>query len=67
MHKTKCPGCKTTTYLGGNNKFAPFCSERCKNLDLGAWAEEKYSIPDEKLSLEENINSAIIEDNWDIN
>ncbi|UUZ55935.1 DNA gyrase inhibitor YacG [Massilia sp. H-1] len=27
------------------NKFRPFCSERCKQIDLGAWAEEKYTIP----------------------
>jgi len=27
------------------NKFRPFCSERCKQIDLGAWAEEKYVIP----------------------
>ncbi len=28
-----------------NNEHRPFCSERCKLLDLGAWADEKYSIP----------------------
>jgi len=28
-----------------DNKFRPFCSERCKQIDLGAWAEEKYTIP----------------------
>jgi endogenous inhibitor of DNA gyrase (YacG/DUF329 family) len=27
------------------NKYRPFCSERCKQIDLGAWAEEKYTIP----------------------
>jgi endogenous inhibitor of DNA gyrase (YacG/DUF329 family) len=27
------------------NKYRPFCSERCKQIDLGAWAEEKYAIP----------------------
>jgi len=26
------------------NKFRPFCSARCKQLDLGAWAAEKYRI-----------------------
>jgi endogenous inhibitor of DNA gyrase (YacG/DUF329 family) len=26
------------------NKFRPFCSERCKQIDLGAWASEKYVI-----------------------
>ncbi|MEY3263761.1 MAG: hypothetical protein RL717_1238, partial [Pseudomonadota bacterium] len=27
------------------NKYRPFCSDRCKQIDLGAWAEEKYVIP----------------------
>jgi hypothetical protein len=27
------------------NKYRPFCSERCQQIDLGAWAEEKYTIP----------------------
>jgi len=27
--------------------FRPFCSERCKNVDLGAWASERYAIADE--------------------
>jgi endogenous inhibitor of DNA gyrase (YacG/DUF329 family) len=27
------------------NEFRPFCSERCKLIDLGAWADEKHSIP----------------------
>lgn len=30
-----------------NNPFRPFCSERCKLIDLGAWANEDYSIPAE--------------------
>ena len=28
------------------NRFRPFCSERCKNIDLGAWSSGSYSIPD---------------------
>jgi len=28
-----------------DNPFRPFCSERCKLIDLGAWAEERYAIP----------------------
>ena len=33
--------------------FRPFCSERCKQIDLGAWAEEKYTIPAVNLPLED--------------
>ncbi|HAK32599.1 MAG TPA: DNA gyrase inhibitor YacG, partial [Acinetobacter radioresistens] len=28
-----------------NNEFRPFCSERCKMIDLGAWANEEYRVP----------------------
>ena len=29
------------------DKWRPFCSERCKLLDLGNWVDEKYRVPDE--------------------
>ena len=35
------------------NEFRPFCSERCKLLDFGAWANEEYSFPVEETSLTE--------------
>ena len=35
-----------------NNAFYPFCSKRCKLIDLGAWFDSKYSIP-----ANENTNS----------
>ena len=38
----KCPICKKPVQAGDPN--APFCSERCRLLDLGAWADEKYVI-----------------------
>lgn len=38
----KCPICKRTVSLG--DPFMPFCSERCKMVDLGNWASEKYVI-----------------------
>jgi uncharacterized protein len=44
MRRVKCPECgKEADYEG--NEFRPFCSERCKLLDLGAWADEKYALP----------------------
>ena len=46
MTMVKCPTCgKETEYEG--NEFRPFCSERCKLLDFGAWADEKYAVPAE--------------------
>ena len=42
--KNNCPTCsKSFNYILGN-AFNPFCSERCKLLDLGAWASEKFII-----------------------
>ena len=40
-----CPSCGRKVEWAEQNKFRPFCSERCKQIDLGAWAEEKYAIP----------------------
>lgn len=41
--KFHCPICKKPTDSESNAEF-PFCSERRKLLDLGAWASEKYVI-----------------------
>ena len=38
----KCPICKKETAPG--SPWMPFCSERCKLIDLGNWASEKYVI-----------------------
>ena len=43
----KCPHCRKEAPLAGN-PFRPFCSERCKMIDLGTWATEGYRIPGEK-------------------
>ena len=39
-----CPTCGKKVEWTEANKYRPFCSERCKQIDLGAWAEEKYKI-----------------------
>jgi len=43
--KYSCPICKTSTDSETSADF-PFCSERCRLLDLGAWAAEKYVVSD---------------------
>jgi endogenous inhibitor of DNA gyrase (YacG/DUF329 family) len=43
----RCPGCGGDSVYGPANLFRPFCSERCKNLDLGAWASESFRVPTE--------------------
>jgi endogenous inhibitor of DNA gyrase (YacG/DUF329 family) len=45
MTVVACPTCAKQVEWTPANKFRPFCSERCKQIDLGAWAEEKYTIP----------------------
>jgi endogenous inhibitor of DNA gyrase (YacG/DUF329 family) len=51
--RVKCPQCgKEVEYEG--NEFRPFCSERCKLLDFGAWAEEGYSLPAEPTEMTES-------------
>jgi endogenous inhibitor of DNA gyrase (YacG/DUF329 family) len=44
--KVKCPTCKNEVEWTEQNPFRPFCSERCKILDLGDWAMEKQAIPE---------------------
>lgn len=41
--KITCPICKTVT-TWHENPWRPFCSERCKLIDLGKWASEEYRI-----------------------
>jgi endogenous inhibitor of DNA gyrase (YacG/DUF329 family) len=40
-----CPGCGKPALFAPENPWRPFCSERCRSLDLGAWAAETYRIP----------------------
>lgn len=58
MAVVKCPHCGTETEYEGN-EFRPFCSERCKLLDFGAWADEEYNIPSETGPLSEEDKDAI--------
>ncbi len=41
----RCPQCGGNSVWNSANKFRPFCSERCKLLDLGTWASESYRVP----------------------
>jgi len=43
----RCPACGGESVYAPGNRWRPFCSERCKNMDLGAWASESYRVPDE--------------------
>ena len=41
-----CPRCGNRREWSGN-PYRPFCSERCKLIDLGGWLEERNAIPGE--------------------
>lgn len=40
-----CPTCRKPVQWSTENPYRPFCSERCKLIDLGAWASEQHVIP----------------------
>lgn len=42
-----CPRCGQPARWASDNPARPFCSERCKLIDLGAWASESHRIPGE--------------------
>lgn len=41
-----CPRCGKDAVFAPSNPFRPFCSERCRRIDLGAWADESYRVPE---------------------
>ncbi|HKI11639.1 MAG TPA: DNA gyrase inhibitor YacG [Candidatus Acidoferrum sp.] len=53
--KHRCPICKKPTDSDEHADF-PFCSERCRLLDLGAWASEKYVVSDPIFDEEDLLN-----------
>ena len=49
----QCPRCGKHTVFAPENPNRPFCSERCKLIDLGQWAEEKYTLPTTQTDLDD--------------
>ena len=49
-----CPQCKKSVPIDANNKWRPFCSERCRLIDLGAWADESHRIAGQPLEQQKN-------------
>ncbi|AKU10473.1 MAG: DNA gyrase inhibitor YacG [Steroidobacteraceae bacterium] len=45
IRTVNCPQCGAPVRWVPENRFRPFCSERCKQIDLGAWASEDYRVP----------------------
>ena len=41
----KCPTCRKAVEWCAQSTYRPFCSARCRQIDIGAWASEAYRIP----------------------
>ncbi len=44
VRHVRCPGCGGDSLYAPSNPARPFCSERCKNMDFGAWASESFRV-----------------------
>ncbi|MDP1633122.1 MAG: DNA gyrase inhibitor YacG [Gallionellaceae bacterium] len=49
-----CPTCRKPVPWIPESAFRPFCSERCRNIDLGAWAAEDYRMPEQDKPLSDD-------------
>ncbi len=50
--RVKCPHCKKE-FAYNTSDHRPFCSERCRMVDLGHWLEGSYAVPAQNLTDEE--------------
>jgi endogenous inhibitor of DNA gyrase (YacG/DUF329 family) len=48
MPTVACPTCQRPVEWDGASRWRPFCSERCRLIDLGAWITERHAIPGEE-------------------
>ncbi|MDD5057969.1 MAG: DNA gyrase inhibitor YacG [Sideroxydans sp.] len=53
-----CPHCGKEHVWDTNNRFRPFCCERCKMIDLGKWANEEYRVEQREQELPETDHHA---------
>ncbi len=60
-----CPTCKKQILWSTENQYRPFCCKRCKLIDLGAWADGSYAIPDQPLSDQDLADNLKDEDSED--
>lgn len=54
----KCPVCDRAVTWLPTELYKPFCSERCKLIDLGEWADEGYKIPVKDESLDDGFTES---------
>jgi len=51
----KCPTCKRPVEWSAESVHRPFCSERCRLIDLGAWFGEQHRIPDDSAGTDDEL------------
>lgn len=65
VRMVRCPQCGQPSVFAATNLARPFCSERCKLIDLGQWADESYRVPSqEEMALDLDLD-AVEEQNSD--
>ena len=62
MTTVKCPTCQRPVEWSPESLYRPFCSERCRLVDLGAWFSEKHKIPDESAAADDELQARPPED-----
>ncbi len=60
-----CPTCKKSVEWSESNPYRPFCSDRCRLIDLGAWASEDYRIPSTQPVSEEDLLDSLRQQDQD--
>lgn len=53
MPQPLCPVCSDTLPPRADNRYHPFCSARCKMVDMGKWLTGAYAVPGEEVSEDE--------------
>ena len=48
-----CPQCGKAVEWDASNRYRPFCSERCRLIDLGKWAAEDYRVAEDPAAPQE--------------
>lgn len=65
LGKVRCPICRGVVDWD-TSRWRPFCSERCRLIDLGHWVEESYRVPGESVDADEDSRTRGVPDDHDV-
>ena len=63
--KVDCPTCNDIVIWNEQSRYRPFCSERCKLIDFGEWANERHTIAGEPVDPEQLAAAGLLNDRND--